>query len=857
MKSKFHKALMLSAALVATTTSLNVSASAQAAKMLEYRMPAQPLAVALRSIASASGTNILAPGALVEGKQASALEGRYSVADAVTSVLRGSGLRLRTTDAGLIIEAGGAEDDARADPNAQGTIVVTGTRIKGAPVAAPVIRLSQREIRNSGQASLAEVARSIPQSFGGGQQPGIGFNVPGTNGVDVGGGSSINLRGLGGDATLTLVNGHRVAYNSSRQSVDVSAIPLSMVDRIEIVADGASAVYGSDAVAGVANVILLRDYEGLETRARLGASTDGGNFTQQYGALAGATWQGGGLAAAYEFNRNTAIRSGQRDYARDRSPGLDLFPALRTHSVAATAHQSLGPDLNFAVDALYNRRNELIVYPLEPGGDLTVARGEQRGFARSWAVAPAFTLSAGRTWQIELAGTAANDHTRFQNDAYDGSLLSFRSEGCYCNSGRSVELGASGSLTSLPAGEIKSAFGAGYRRNALDFVAAAGNPNNFSRAQASYFAYGELSIPIVSPAMAIEGIERLALTGAVRYENYRGVGEVATPKLGLIYAPSPGLEVKGSWGRSFRAATLRQQYQPKVVQLFQPAAVGGANFPAAATVAFVSGGNPDLSPERATSWTATLVVHPERWGAARLELGYFSTVYRGRIVTPIALRSQSLSNPLYRDYVQLTPSAAQVMALVSSAAVFINSSGLPYDPGTVVAVVDSSNVNAGRQRIHGADLLLSDRWDLGVDRSFSLSANASYLTSDQRIIATQPKTKLAGTIFNPPRLRLRASAEWQQGGLTLDATVSHTGGIDDVRSSPAVAVAGMTPIDLTARYVTRRGGAFGGLDLILSVQNVVNDKPSAIDGIFLDAPYDSTNYSPVGRYVSLSVAKRW
>src|SRR3546814_13055089 len=78
----------------------------------------------------------------------------------------------------------------------------------------------------------SDVCSSDLQSFGGGQQPGIGFNVPGANGVDVGGGSSINLRGLGSDATLTLLNGHRLSYSSSRQSVDVSAIPLSAVDRL-------------------------------------------------------------------------------------------------------------------------------------------------------------------------------------------------------------------------------------------------------------------------------------------------------------------------------------------------------------------------------------------------------------------------------------------------------------------------------------------------------------------------------------------------------------------------------------------------------------------------------------------------
>src|SRR3546814_3174094 len=77
---------------------------------------------------------------------------------------------------------------------------------------------------------------------------------------------------------------------------------------------------------------LFRSYQGLETRARLGASTDGGNFTQQYGALGGATWSSGGFALAYEYNSNTAIEASQRSYARDTAPGLTLFPALKSHS---------------------------------------------------------------------------------------------------------------------------------------------------------------------------------------------------------------------------------------------------------------------------------------------------------------------------------------------------------------------------------------------------------------------------------------------------------------------------------------------------------------------------------------------
>ncbi|NJC00036.1 outer membrane receptor for ferrienterochelin and colicin [Sphingomonas trueperi] len=82
-----------------------------------------------------------------------------------------------------------------------------------------------------------------------------------------------NLRGLGSDATLTLINGHRLPYDAVNQGVDISIIPLAALERIEVITDGASALYGSDAVGGVANLILRRDYDGLLTSARVGAST--------------------------------------------------------------------------------------------------------------------------------------------------------------------------------------------------------------------------------------------------------------------------------------------------------------------------------------------------------------------------------------------------------------------------------------------------------------------------------------------------------------------------------------------------------------------------------------------------------
>src|SRR3546814_13026068 len=94
--------------------------------------------------------------------------------------------------------------------------------------------------------------------------------------------------------------------------MDVSAIPVSAVERIEIVADGASAIYGADAVAGVVNILLKPDYDGVSTMARIGASTDGGHVQQQYGLLGGRAWKSGGFLAAYDPTLSSSIRSGPR-----------------------------------------------------------------------------------------------------------------------------------------------------------------------------------------------------------------------------------------------------------------------------------------------------------------------------------------------------------------------------------------------------------------------------------------------------------------------------------------------------------------------------------------------------------------
>src|SRR5258708_21693217 len=165
-------------------------------------------------------------------------------------------------------------------------IVVTGTHLKGVTDSpSPVQIYTRDDIERSGSGSIAQFIQTLPQNYNNGGSTeattlsAIGGLLPTTNAVAA---TGVNLRGLGNDATITLIDGHRVAAgNLSGDIVDISMIPLSAVERIEVLTDGASAIYGSDAVGGVVNSIMRKSFDVAETRARFGSVTDGNSRESQ------------------------------------------------------------------------------------------------------------------------------------------------------------------------------------------------------------------------------------------------------------------------------------------------------------------------------------------------------------------------------------------------------------------------------------------------------------------------------------------------------------------------------------------------------------------------------------------------
>ena len=155
-------------------------------------------------------------------------------------------------------------------------LVVTGSRISKSELEgpSPMQVLDFDFISESGQTSVGQLLREIPSVAGGAQTTQVNYNGDGTN--------QISLRGLGSTRTLVLMNGRRLppsttglSATSISSAVDLNTVPVSIVDRIEVIKDGASAIYGSDAVAGVINIITRRGFQGLMVNMQTGVTQEG------------------------------------------------------------------------------------------------------------------------------------------------------------------------------------------------------------------------------------------------------------------------------------------------------------------------------------------------------------------------------------------------------------------------------------------------------------------------------------------------------------------------------------------------------------------------------------------------------
>src|SRR5579859_2760528 len=235
-----------------------------------------------------------------------AVNGRQGLAITLAGLLfAGNGSVALAGEAATGDQSGPASSRASASGDEVSTVVVTGSYIRrtDTETPSPLQVIGTDQIEKSGKVSLSDVIRGVSADNSGSLTQNF-------SGALAGGASGISLRGLTLDATLVLVDGHRMAPypladDGQRPFVDLSSLPMSIVDRVEVLKDGASAIYGSDAIAGVVNVILKHDFQGLQLDADGGSSYRGDGLTQRVSAL----WGIGDLKAdGHNFYFNVEYR---------------------------------------------------------------------------------------------------------------------------------------------------------------------------------------------------------------------------------------------------------------------------------------------------------------------------------------------------------------------------------------------------------------------------------------------------------------------------------------------------------------------------------------------------------------------
>jgi iron complex outermembrane receptor protein len=523
------------------------------------------------------------------------------------------------------------------------------------------------------------------------------------------------------------------------------------------------------------------------------------------------------------------------------------------------------------------------------------------GSAENWGSTGTLTFDLGRTWQLQLSGAYAQeidhrnqDHhlnTSFLDEALgntppdpatgysparDGYFNPFGDGGAngpavlaFIDSGfvhsvddsqvATFDMKADGTLFTLPGGDWKLAAGGQVREETFedDFTSEASADTPTTLLTGPYqrlvlAAFGELRAPLIGPDNALPGLERLELSVAGRVEHYPVFGNTANPKLGALWSPLDGVKVRATWGTSFRA--------PSLTDLHQPSDIGPGFLPDGAVNELslvLVGGNPDLKPETATSWTAGVDFAPPQVPGLTFSATWFDTHFTNQIATPVFDDIfDVLGNPTYAPFV--TPINPNNPASLAKVSALLAQSTSPdatlFPPSDYAFIVDGREVNTGGLLVRGVDL--DGRYDLrlGPTDRLVFSAQATVLVDYvQQVTPTAAPNSLLDTGGQPVSFKGRGGASWTHGPFESTLTVNYVGGYHDVTGR---SVASWTTADLHVAWRPTTLKALAGASVALNVLNLADSAPP-----FFNAPqgigYDPANANPLGRVVSLQVIKRW
>jgi iron complex outermembrane recepter protein len=856
----------------------------------DFNVPAQSATTGIPEFARQAGIQILVSETLVHGKRTAAVTGSHSIEEALGVLLKGTGLIATSRDGvtytvavqpapilerervspGTSLQAV-PEDSSSKDTETQGKndideITVTGTHIRGTTNSpSPVLVFTRDDIDAAGANTIQQFLQSLPQNFGGASPNTIGQIAASSQTNNTVNGSAPNLRGLGASATLVLINGHRVAPgNSDGSFVDISMIPLTAVERIEIVTDGASAIYGSDAVGGVVNIVLRTKFDGAETRVQYGSDSDGSTHNVQVGQTVGTDWTGGSGVISYQYFDQTPLSAASRDYLHSVPLPFDLLPVEVQQSVFANADQEVAPGFNIHGDAIYSHRGTNTAFSQEvPPIYYTSATPSEVDF---YSMSLGSTLKLPRQSELAVTATysesdtAQQDYQTYETGESSSLFIVTKTKSAII----SVDANLDGVLVSLPAGPVRYAVGAQYRKESFGntFILPV-TDNTFYPSRDVDAGYVELHVPVIGQTASSRGDPALELTLADRAEHYSDFGFTNNPQFGLIGKASPSVTIRGTYGTSF-VAPLLSQLNPVPSQVVP---LPGSDFNSVPgqtnpNILALDGGNPDLTPEKARVWTVGLDFKPPEVEGLTAKLTYYDIVFTNEIVT--AQQSENQADVfldaaiLGPNILQRNPPSSLVQQLISEPTY---ENPLNINPATIGAIYDSESMNLSSAKTRGLDFglgykrtILGTGIDTGIDGGYIFAF-------ENQFSSTAPVVSILNTTYNPVNLRLRARALATRGPLSGGVYINFTNDYSNNDVIPYAHVSSWTTADAAASYAFgSSGGAPNGLTIALSIINLANRAPPFVSNpssAIYPINYDGSNANALGRYISLRLQKHW
>lgn len=828
-------------------------------------------------------------------------------------------------------------------------IIVTGTSIRGVPpTGSNLISVSREDIETVGAANTPDLLASVPQMNS--------FNTAPTASLGGFGSFAPGMRGLPANATLPLMNGHRLAAAAANETnPDYPLIPNLAIERLEIVADGASSIYGSDAVAGVVNFITRRNVSGVEISANYGVADD--YYSGHIGGLVGHSWGGGSLLAAYQYTETDNLTGGDRDYRIQDfrpyggidtrstscpSPNLlldpsynvyyaapafapntrnfcdngavaDLLPSSRIHSLFVSGRQDLSSIATLWGELLYSdRHDELRVAPpaqtvflLSPafggnpffqgppgayyeavlfrpdnliGADHFLNTDDRKvgnsSFGVDFELPRDLNLSIYGTYdwaendafipQINaaaLAAAAAGTTTATALDPFGTGtspavIAAILDSSTDVNIDQRTSLGAvklDGPLATLPGGELRFAIGAEARRETFKqrgFVGATAVPENLSRDVTS--VYGELFIPFFGPGNEAPGVHSLSVSLSGRLDDYSDFGSTTNPKVGARWEPMDGVALRASYGTSFRAPGMRQvgatvgSYYLSAAQ-----AVTFANDPtrgaAQVNTVYLLGGNRNLQPEEATTYSYGVDLNPTSLPNLRASLTYYNIEYTDVIGTPSV--PYVFTDPTFASIVYRNPTPTQLANLLALAVPVTLPTPLP----AIGNVLDLRLNNFGSRKTDGLDFDVNYLWTTGFGSVFADLAGNYILNFDTQFSPGAPVSDSLD--LGVPQWTARATLGVNMGAVSVAGFINHRAGVRNNFTTPtgvsAYEADGYTTVDLRATWTLPDSGWTQGTTLALQVNDLFDQDPPffpATDGV-------GGTYNPIGRFVALNLRK--